>query len=82
MMVVVNLMIVIQNTIWIIMVRWYWIVMVIVSTILDKDGFCDDGCYGIYDEEGNQVPINLMCPEFNFDEGDCEMIDEDCTLVY
>ena len=31
------------------------------------------------DEEGNQVPINLYCAELNFDEGDCEAIDEDCT---
>ena len=43
------------------------------------DGFCDDGAYGIYDEEGNVVPVNLMCPEFNFDEGDCEMIPGECT---
>ena len=43
------------------------------------DGFCDDGAYGIYDEEGNVVPVNLWCEEFNFDEGDCEVIDEGCT---
>ena len=43
------------------------------------DGFCDDGAYGIYDEEGNVVPVNLWCEEFNFDEGDCEVIDEECS---
>ena len=43
------------------------------------DGFCDDGAWAILDEEGNQVPINLYCAELNFDEGDCEAIDEDCT---
>ena len=43
------------------------------------DGYCDDGEWGIYDEEGNVVPINLYCAELNFDEGDCEAIDEDCT---
>ena len=43
------------------------------------DGFCDDGAWAILDEEGNQVPINLYCAELNFDEGDCEAIDEDCS---
>ena len=43
------------------------------------DGFCDDGAYGIYDEEGNVVPINLWCEEFNFDGGDCEVIPGECT---
>ena len=43
------------------------------------DGFCDDGAWGIYDEEGNVVPVNLWCEELNFDEGDCEVIDEGCT---
>jgi len=43
------------------------------------DGFCDDGAYGIYDEEGNVVPINLWCEEFNFDEGDCEVIPGECS---
>jgi len=43
------------------------------------DGYCDDGAYGIYDEEGELVPINLYCSELNFDEGDCEAIDEGCT---
>ena len=27
------------------------------------DGWCDDGAYGIYDENGEVVPINLMCEE-------------------
>ena len=43
------------------------------------DGYCDDGAYGVYDEEGNVVPVNLWCEEFNFDEGDCEVIDEECS---
>tara|TARA_Y100000593_G_scaffold87989_1_gene169476 strand:+ start:39 stop:941 length:903 start_codon:yes stop_codon:yes gene_type:complete len=43
------------------------------------DGFCDDGAYGIQDEEGNVIPINLWCEEFNFDEGDCEVIPGECT---
>jgi hypothetical protein len=43
------------------------------------DGFCDDGAYGIYDEEGNVVPVNLWCEEFNFDEGDCEVIPGECS---
>ena len=43
------------------------------------DGFCDDGAYGIYDEDGNVIPVNLNCPEFNFDEGDCEVIPGECT---
>ena len=43
------------------------------------DGYCDDGAYGIYDEDGEVVPINLWCEELNFDEGDCEIIDEGCT---
>jgi len=43
------------------------------------DGYCDDGAWAILDEEGNQVPINLYCAELNFDEGDCEAIDEECS---
>ena len=43
------------------------------------DGYCDDGAWGIYDEEGNVVPVNLWCEELNFDEGDCEVIDEGCS---
>ena len=43
------------------------------------DGFCDDGAYGIYNEEGEVVPINLWCAEFEFDLGDCEVIDEGCS---
>ena len=43
------------------------------------DGFCDDGAYGIYDENGEVVPVNLWCEEFNFDEGDCEVIPGECT---
>ena len=43
------------------------------------DGWCDDGAYGIYDENGEVVPINLMCEELQWDLGDCEAIDEECT---
>ena len=43
------------------------------------DGWCDDGAYGIYDENGDVVPINLMCEELQWDLGDCEAIDEECT---
>ena len=43
------------------------------------DGYCDDGAYGIYDENDELVPVNLYCAELNFDEGDCEAIDEGCT---
>ena len=43
------------------------------------DGYCDDGVWAIEDEEGNEVPINLYCAELNFDEGDCEAIDEECS---
>ena len=43
------------------------------------DGYCDNGAYGIYDENGEVVPVNLMCPEFNWDEGDCEAMPGECT---
>ena len=43
------------------------------------DTYCDDGTYPVTDEEGNEIYINLACEEFNFDEGDCEIIDSDCT---
>ena len=43
------------------------------------DGWCDDGSYAIYNEEGEVVPVNLMCEEFNWDEGDCEEQPEGCT---
>jgi hypothetical protein len=34
---------------------------------------------GNEDCSGFTTPINLWCPELNFDEGDCEVIDEGCT---
>ena len=43
------------------------------------DGWCDDGSYAIYNEEGEVVPVNLMCEEFNWDDGDCEAQPEGCT---
>ena len=43
------------------------------------DGWCDDGAYGIYGPDGEVVPINLWCEELNWDDGDCEAIDEGCT---
>ena len=42
------------------------------------DGYCDDGAWGVYDEEGNIVPVNLWCEEFEFDAGDCEVIPGEC----
>jgi len=44
------------------------------------DGYCDDGYWGIYDEEGNVIPVVLMCEEFNWDEGDCEDIIGECPV--
>jgi len=43
------------------------------------DGYCDDGAYGIYNEEGELIDVNLWCEEFNFDEADCEVIPGECT---
>ena len=43
------------------------------------DGWCDDGAYGIYNEEGELIDVNLICEEFNWDEGDCEAQPEGCT---
>ena len=43
------------------------------------DGFCDDGAYGIYNENYEVIPVNLWCEEFNFDEGDCEVIPGECS---
>ena len=43
------------------------------------DFYCDDGAYGIYDENGELVPINLYCEDLNWDEGDCEAIPGECT---
>ena len=42
------------------------------------DTYCDDGAYGVYDEYYNIIPVNLWCEEFNFDEGDCEVIPGEC----
>ena len=42
------------------------------------DGWCDDGAYCIYNEEGECIPVNLMCEEHNWDEGDCEEIIGEC----
>ena len=42
------------------------------------DGWCDDGAYGVYDENGEVVPINLMCEELEWDLGDCEEVVEGC----
>ena len=43
------------------------------------DGYCDDGAWGVYDENGEVVPVNLMCSEFDWDGGDCEEIPGECT---
>ena len=42
------------------------------------DGWCDDGEWGIYDENGEVIPINLWCAELNWDDGDCEVIPGEC----
>ena len=42
------------------------------------DGFCDQGGWGIYDEEGNLIPVYLWCEDLNWDNGDCDEIDEGC----
>ena len=42
------------------------------------DGWCDDGAYCIYNEEDECIPVNLMCEEHNWDEGDCEEIISEC----
>ncbi len=36
------------------------------------DGYCDDGNY-----QYNGVYVNLACSELGFDDGDCEILDED-----
>ena len=43
------------------------------------DNYCDDGAYGIYNENYEVVPVNLMCVELEWDLGDCEEINEGCT---
>ena len=43
------------------------------------DYYCDDGAYGIYDENYEVVPVNLWCEEFGFDAGDCEAIPGECS---
>jgi hypothetical protein len=43
------------------------------------DFYCDDGAYGIYDENGELIPVNLYCEDLNWDEGDCEAIPGECT---
>tara|TARA_B100001250_G_scaffold395740_1_gene400968 strand:- start:1238 stop:2203 length:966 start_codon:yes stop_codon:yes gene_type:complete len=43
------------------------------------DGWCDDGAWAIYDENGEIVPIDFYCAELGWDNGDCEAIDEGCT---
>ena len=42
------------------------------------DGWCDTGDWGIYDSEGNIVGINLWCEELDWDNGDCDVIVEEC----
>ena len=43
------------------------------------DYYCDDGAYGIYDENYEVIPVNLWCEEFEFDAGDCEVIPGECS---
>ena len=42
------------------------------------DGWCDTGDWGIYDENGEIVPINLWCEDLDWDGGDCDVIVEEC----
>ena len=42
------------------------------------DGWCDDGNYGIENEEGEVIPVNLWCEELEWDLGDCEVIVDEC----
>ena len=42
------------------------------------DGWCDTGDWGIYDENGEVVPINLWCEDLDWDGGDCDIIVEEC----
>ena len=43
------------------------------------DYYCDDGAYGIYNENYEVIPVNLWCEEFEFDAGDCEVIPGECS---
>ena len=43
------------------------------------DGWCDDGTYGVTNEDGEEIPVNLWCEEFDFDGGDCEVIPGEWT---
>ena len=43
------------------------------------DGWCDDGAWAIYDENGEISPIDFYCEELGWDNGDCEEIPEGCT---
>ena len=67
-----------------------WLVMAYEELVLDcngncgpdfwnGDGWCDDGAWAIYDENGEIVPIDFYCEELGWDNGDCEAIDEGCT---
>ena len=42
------------------------------------DGWCDMGDWGVYDENGEIVPINLWCEDLDWDGGDCDIIVEEC----
>ena len=42
------------------------------------DYYCDDGAYGVYDENYTLIPVNLWGEEFEFDEDDCEVIPGEC----
>ena len=43
------------------------------------DGWCDDGSWGFYEEDGSITAVVFWCEELNFDEGDCEVITGECT---
>jgi len=42
------------------------------------DDYCDDGAYGIYNENYEVIPVNLMCDALQWDLGDCDEIIGEC----
>ena len=42
------------------------------------DGWCDMGEWGVYDENGEIIAIDLWCEELDWDGGDCDIIVEEC----
>ena len=42
------------------------------------DGWCDMGDWGVYDENGEIIAIDLWCEALDWDGGDCDIIVEEC----